>query len=102
MQDIINRHLKNILQEHLADNASTSGNTAETGNIEMERRTNMLRLQTAAPQLADALSDLLGRYVHLLESTGHGGWTQEEDQMVRIASSALDQAGWKPKHRPLM
>ena len=47
----------------------------------------------SSPELADALKYLLSRYVDLLESAEHGGWSLEEDQTVYRARTALARAG---------
>jgi hypothetical protein len=41
--------------------------------------------------IAGTLYNLLGRYVALLESPDHGGWTLEEDEMVRAVVAILSQ-----------
>jgi hypothetical protein len=97
MKDIIDRHLNNDLQKTLKDDSSDLSPAAGTDITEAERREIAKeRLQAAAPELAGALQELLARYVHLLESAEHGGWTLKEDETVRIACVVLARAGWKP------
>jgi hypothetical protein len=45
-----------------------------------------------AQQLASALNDVLDRYVDLLESSEHGGWSRAEDQFVQSVRSLLSQS----------
>src|SRR5579859_5314206 len=56
----------------------------------------------AANLLAAELVNLLNRYVDLLESPDHGGWTLEEDNVTREVIEVLGRAGWtiKPCRRP--
>ncbi len=49
---------------------------------------------SAEADLARALSDLLTRYVFLLDSSWHGGWDQSDDTAIRSARAVLTQGGF--------
>ena len=49
-----------------------------------------------AKKLAVTLNDLLNRYVDLLESSEHGGWSRAEDQMVQSVRLLLSQSRLLP------
>jgi len=49
---------------------------------------------TGTPEIVRALGVLLGRYVDLLDGGDHGGWTREEENLVRAVRSLLGRAGW--------
>ena len=49
-------------------------------------------LRTYAQELALMLNHLLTRYVDLLESSEHGGWSREEDVVVQSARLLLSQS----------
>lgn len=46
----------------------------------------------SSPELASALSDLLKRYVLLLDTSWHGGWDAGDEAAVRRARAALVRA----------
>ena len=91
MDHTIERHLGSEFHNIPVAAAAISGSDGMES-----REATLTRLQDAAPGLARALHDLLERYVSLLESAEHGGWTRDEDEIVRIASVQLIQSGWKP------
>ena len=91
MDHTIERHLGNEFHNMSVTAAAISG----SDSMESREAANK-RLQDAAPGLARALHDLLEQYVSLLELAEHGGWTRDEDEIVRIASIQLMQSGWRP------
>ena len=91
MDHTIERHLckefHNVNVTSSAISGSDSMQSREAANKQ---------LQDAAPGLARALHNLLEQYVSLLESAQHGGWSNDEDEIVRFASVQLVQSGWRP------
>lgn len=50
-------------------------------------------LEDPAKALAVALNHLLWEYVDLVDAAEHGGWSRDEDEMVRSVVAALERAG---------
>jgi hypothetical protein len=43
--------------------------------------------------LVDAVKNLLWRFVQMVDSPTHGGWSLEDEEAVRAVVSALERAG---------